>query len=68
LRIEQKGYNILPAMTSDADRSEARARLAALLTAPPEPFENKTVAANRRAWQRAGEQERRKMLKDCGWL
>ena len=25
-------------------------------------------AANERAWLRATEQERRRMLKDCGWL
>jgi len=55
-------------MTSDPLEQKARARLAELLTRPPEPIEDKTVAANRRAWNRAGEQERRRLLKDCGWL
>ena len=45
-----------------------RARVAALLTTPPSPIEDATVTANRRIWNRASEQERRRMLKDCGWL
>ncbi|MES2498655.1 MAG: hypothetical protein V4618_21275 [Pseudomonadota bacterium] len=55
-------------MTSDPLEQKARARLAELLTRPPERIEDKTVAANRRIWHRASEQERRRLLKDCGWL
>lgn len=56
------------AMTSDPLEQKARARLAELLTRPAERIEDKTTAANRRAWNRADEQERRRLLKDCGWL
>ncbi len=55
-------------MTSDPLEQRARLRLAELLTRRPEPVEDKTTAANRRAWNRASEQERRRLLKDCGWL
>jgi len=54
--------------TSDALEHKARARLAELLVSPSMPAEDPTTAANRRLWNRAGEQERRRMLKDCGWL
>lgn len=56
------------AMTSDPLEQKARARLAELLTRRPEPVVDRTAAANRRVWNRASEQERRRMLKDCGWL
>lgn len=56
------------AMTSNPLEQKARQRLAELLSQPPEAVEDATVAANRRIWNRATEQERRRMLKDCGWL
>lgn len=56
-------------MTSKPNRgSTARERLIALLTTPPERHEDSTTAAHQRAWNRADEQARRGMLKDCGWL
>ena len=56
-------------MTSDPDDDTAsRARLAALLTSAPPRIESETTRRNRYAWHRATEQERRRMLKDCGWL
>lgn len=56
-------------MTSDPeDPATARARFAALLRAPP-PFRGyRLTESDRRDWDRATEQARRRMLKDCGWL
>jgi hypothetical protein len=67
---EQKGYIMTVVMTSDPleQKARARARLAELLSRPPDAVEDATVAANRLIWNRATEQERRRMLKDCGWL
>ncbi len=76
MHYEQKEYTIAFAMTSDPNSDAAtRARLVALLTDSP-PFSNRgkyrgryvADPADERAWHRAGEQERRRMLKDCGWL
>lgn len=39
-----------------------------LLTSPPARLESDSRARNRLTWSRATEQERRAMLKDCGWL
>ncbi len=63
-------------MTSDPDSEAARrARLAELLTATPErsgrgKYRGRydVTPADERAWRLADEQERRRMLKDCGWL
>ncbi|KKC27072.1 hypothetical protein [Sphingomonas sp. SRS2] len=66
---EQKGYIITIIMTSDPeDKARSRARLAELLTSAPPRVEDETTRRNRYAWHRASEQERRRMLKDCGWL
>lgn len=66
---EQKEYIIIAAMTSDPDdEARARAHLATLLTTAPPRVEDETTRRNRYAWHRASEQERRRMLKDCGWL
>ena len=69
---EQKGYIIAATMTSDpedlAPPTRDRARFAALLKAPP-PFRGyRITASDRRDWDRATEQARRRLLKDCGWL
>lgn len=64
---EQNGYMIAITMTSDPE-DLARARLAELLTVPPKRPLSATTVANRRIWARADEQERRRMLRDCGWL
>lgn len=56
-------------MTSDPDQeARSRARLVELLSAPPVRIESEQTRRNRHAWHRATEQERRRMLKDCGWL
>jgi hypothetical protein len=69
LKSEQKGYMNSRAMTSDADEQErARAYAIRRLTTPPERIEAAETKANRQAWNRASEQERRRLLKDCGWL
>lgn len=66
---EQKGYIINDTMTSDPDEeTRRRARLVALLTDMPPRIESETTRRKRYAWHRATEQERRRMLKDCGWL
>ena len=69
LPIEQNGYTIAITMTSDPeDLARSRARLAELLTVPPKRAVSATTVTNRRIWARADEQERRRMLRDCGWL
>jgi len=78
LRSEQKGYIIDSAMTSNRDDARnrddesridlSRARLALLLKTPPPPVDSEQTIENRRIWSRASEQQRRRMLKDCGWL
>lgn len=55
-------------MTSDPREERARARLAALLTRGERRLPDPDERARQRAWDRATEQERRRMLKDCGWL
>lgn len=67
---------IMITMTSQPDsETSARARLIALLRASAKlPRRNayrgtyQLSAADECAWNRADEQERRRMLKDCGWL
>ncbi|MET0374361.1 MAG: hypothetical protein ABW128_08895 [Rhizorhabdus sp.] len=60
---------IIADMTSDPDQeARSRARLAELLVSAPPRVEDETTRRNRYAWHRASEQERRRMLKDCGWL
>ena len=74
--FEQKGYIIILAMTSEPDPEDAaRAQMVALLTSARKlprgsPYREKydVSDADERAWSRATEQERRRMLKDCGWL
>ena len=57
------------AMTSNPEQlARSRARFAELLTVPPKRPVSVTTVANRRIWARADEQERRRMLRDCGWL
>jgi len=76
LPIEQKGYTITSTMTSDPDSDTTiRARLVALLTGGAKPSGRgkyhgryEVSPQDERAWRRASEQERRRMLKDCGWL
>jgi len=76
LPYEQKGYIIPRAMTSEPDSERsARARLRALLSRRPEPEKRnahsrryEVSATAERRWLRADQQERRRMLKDCGWL
>lgn len=63
-------------MTSEPESDAVtRARLVELLTATPgHALRGKyrdrypVSLADERAWHRANEQERRRMLKDCGWL
>lgn len=56
-------------MTSDPERdSAARTYLIAMLARPPERKGYPSSPANRASWARATEMERRRMLKDCGWL
>lgn len=63
-------------MTSDPDSDAlTRACLVELLTVTPKPavrgqYRDRYVVspADKRTWHRASEQERRRMLKDCGWL
>lgn len=55
-------------MTIDPASDPSRKALVALLTGTPERFDDRDEAERRRIWARASEQERRKMLKDCGWL
>jgi hypothetical protein len=52
----------------ESTQDSSRARLAQLLTARPARIESVQTIENRRIWSRATEQERRRMLKDCGWL
>ncbi|ATE64102.1 hypothetical protein COO09_09465 [Rhizorhabdus dicambivorans] len=59
---------IAPIMTSDSDELSARAHVIRLLARPPERKGYPVSPANRLAWARATELERRRMLKDCGWL
>ena len=76
--IEQKGYTITSNMTSDPDPDSdttIRARLVALLAGGAKPSGRgkyrgryEVSPEDERAWRRASEQERRRMLKDCGWL
>jgi hypothetical protein len=68
LNIEQKGYIIPATMTSDPREERARARLAELLTRGERRLSDPDERARQRVWDRATEQERRRMLKDCGWL
>lgn len=55
-------------MTSDPHEERARARLAELLTRGERRLPDPEERARQRIWDRATEQERRRMLKDCGWL
>ena len=60
---------IVGTMTSDANElSASRAHVVRLLARPPERKGYPVSPANQRAWARATEMERRRMLKDCGWL
>lgn len=69
LPYEQKGYIIVQIMTSDPDEeTAARAYVIRMLARAPDRKGYPASPANRLAWARATELERRRMLKDCGWL
>ena len=56
-------------MTSDPDEeAAARGYVIRMLARGPERKGYRASTANRLAWARATEFERRRMLKDCGWL
>jgi hypothetical protein len=76
MRYEQKGYTITLALTSDpACDAVTRDRLVELLSETPKRASRgkcrdryRDRPADERDWRRVSEQERRRMLKDYGWL